>query len=321
TGLVHPDHIWRNVGARPGDVLVLTKALGTGILTTAAKHGAAPAPELAVAVDGMLALNGAASRVLSDFTVHACTDVTGFSLLGHGFEMAHGSGVRLVLDATTLPLLPGARTLALAGQLTGGCRRNRAWLGERVDVAVSVPADLVEIGYDPQTSGGLLAALPEEHGAAGVEALTAPGVAAVSLGGRGHARRSRGGAGAGRGGRGAGGRGPRALGGAEKTTPRDPGARGERSIPAAARRPADARRADAAGGDADSDESGAAGAEGPSDPPDQVPGRCAARPAPRCLRPDVPAAGPPLNSARHAAQGGREAREPAGHARALDGPP
>ena len=188
TGLVHPDRIWRNVGARPGDVLVLTKALGTGILTTAAKHGVAPAPDLAAAVEGMLALNAAAAQVLRDFTVHACTDVTGFSLLGHGFEMAHGSGVRLVLDATTLPLLPGARPLALAGQLTGGCRRNRAWLSERVDVAVSVPADLVEIGYDPQTSGGLLVALPEEGGAAAVDALRAEGVGAASIVGRVEAR-------------------------------------------------------------------------------------------------------------------------------------
>ena len=188
TGLVHPDRIWRNVGARPGDVLVLTKALGTGILTTAAKHGAAPAPELAAAVEGMLTLNAAASRVLRDFAVHACTDVTGFSLLGHGFEMAHGSGVRLVLDATALPVLPGARALALAGQLTGGCRRNRAWLGERVDVAASVPADLVEIGYDPQTSGGLLAALPGEDGAAAVDALRAEGIGAASIVGRVEAR-------------------------------------------------------------------------------------------------------------------------------------
>jgi selenide,water dikinase len=188
TGLVHPDSIWRNVGARPGDVLVLTKALGTGILTTAAKHGAAPASELAAAVESMLALNAAASRVLRDFTVHACTDVTGFSLLGHGFEMAHGSGVRLVLDATRLALLPGARELALAGELTGGCRRNRAWLGERVDVAPSLPADLVEIGYDPQTSGGLLVALPDGEGVAAVDALRAEGIAAAAIVGRAEAR-------------------------------------------------------------------------------------------------------------------------------------
>ena len=130
TGLVHPDRIWRNVGARPGDVLVLTKALGTGILTTAAKHGAAPASELAAAVESMLTLNAAASRVLRDFAVHACTDVTGFSLLGHGFEMAHGSGVRLVLDATTLPAAAGrprrSRSPASSREGAGGTARGSA---------------------------------------------------------------------------------------------------------------------------------------------------------------------------------------------------
>src|SRR5262249_53763808 len=156
TGGVHPERIWRNVGARAGDVLVLTKALGTGILTTAAKHDAAPASDLAAAGEGMLALNAPAPPGLRDFSGPAGPDVTGFSLLGHGFEMAHGSGVRLVLESSRLPLLPGARSLARAGQLTGGCRRNRAWLGERVEIAASVPSDLVEIGYDPQTSGGLL---------------------------------------------------------------------------------------------------------------------------------------------------------------------
>jgi selenide,water dikinase len=189
TGLVHPERIWRNVGARPGDVLVLSKALGTGILTTAAKHGAAPASDLATAVHGMLALNAAAAHVLRDFSVRACTDVTGFSLLGHGFEMAHGSGVRLVLDASRLPVLPGARSLALAGQLTGGCRRNRAWLGERVEIEASVPADLVEVAYDPQTSGGLLAALPAGEGDAVVAAMRAAGIAAASIVGRVEARR------------------------------------------------------------------------------------------------------------------------------------
>ena len=181
TGVVHPDRIWRNVGARPGDALVLTKALGTGIVTTARKRGAGTLDEEAAAVDSMLALNATASRVLREFAVHACTDVTGFSLLGHGFEMAHGSGVRLVVQATCLPVLAGARALALGGQLTGGCRRNRDWLVERVEIAASVPPDLVEIGFDPQTSGGLLAALPAAAGAPAVAALHAAGVSAAAI--------------------------------------------------------------------------------------------------------------------------------------------
>ena len=181
TGVVHPDRIWRNVGARPGDALVLTKALGTGIVTTARKHGAGTPAEEAAATASMLALNAAASRVLRDFAVHACTDVTGFSLLGHGFEMAQGSGVRLVFESACLPVLPGARALALGGQLTGGCRRNRDWLGERVEIAPEVPSDLIEIAYDPQTSGGLLAALPSADAAAAVAALREGGVGAAAI--------------------------------------------------------------------------------------------------------------------------------------------
>jgi selenide, water dikinase len=181
TGLVHPGRFWRNVGARPGDALVLTKALGTGIVTTAHKHGKASAPDGEAAITSMLALNAAASRTLREFAVHACTDVTGFSLLGHGFEMAHGSGVRIEIEAARLPSLPGARALAAAGQLTGGCRRNREWLADRVQLAPDVPADLVEIAFDPQTSGGLLAAIPAATADAAVAALHAAGVEAATI--------------------------------------------------------------------------------------------------------------------------------------------
>jgi selenide, water dikinase len=188
TGVVHPERFWRNVGTRPGDLLVLTKALGTGIVTTARKHGAGTATEEAAAVESMLTLNAAAARTLREFEVHACTDVTGFSLLGHGFEMAHGSGVRIELEAARLPSLPGARALAAAGQLTGGCRRNREWLADRVEVAPDVPTDLVEIAFDPQTSGGLLAALPASTAEAAVAALHAAGVKCSTIVGVAHDR-------------------------------------------------------------------------------------------------------------------------------------
>jgi len=181
TGVVHPERFWRNVGARPGDALVLTKALGTGIVTTARKHGTGTPAQEEAAVESMLALNAAASRVLREFTVHACTDVTGFSLLGHGFEMAHGSSARLEVEAKRLPVLPGARELALGGELTGGCRRNREWLGDRVELAPGVPADLIEVAYDPQTSGGLLAALPAGEADTAVAALHAAGVTAATV--------------------------------------------------------------------------------------------------------------------------------------------
>lgn len=182
TGFVHPDRIWRNVGARPGDVLLLTKPLGTGIVSTALKRGAGTPDEHAAAAAGMATLNAAASRALREVAVHACTDVTGFGLLGHGHEMAHGSGVRLVLDAARLPLLPGVRALAAAGHLTGGCKRNRAWLADKVSVAPDVPADLAEVAFDPQTSGGLLVAIAAADAARAADALAAAGVRTAIIG-------------------------------------------------------------------------------------------------------------------------------------------
>jgi selenide,water dikinase len=182
TGVIHPDRILRNVGARPGDTLVLTKPLGTGIVATALKHGAGTSAEHAAAVESMATLNAAAARVLRDFEVHACTDVTGFALLGHAYEMAHGSGVRIVFEADRLPLLPGARALAAGGHLTGGCQRNREWLAGKVDVAARLPADLAEIAWDPQTSGGLLAAVPAALAERVVEAAAQRGVPAVVVG-------------------------------------------------------------------------------------------------------------------------------------------
>ena len=182
TGFVHPDRILRNVGARPGDALVLTKPLGTGIVTTALKHGAGTPAEHAAAIASMTALNAAAGRVLRGVEVHACTDVTGFALLGHAYEMAHGSGARLVFDAERLPLLPGVRALAAAGHLTGGCRRNREWLAGAVDIGRAVPADLAEVAWDPQTSGGLLVAVPGSAASEVERALVAGGVAAAVVG-------------------------------------------------------------------------------------------------------------------------------------------
>jgi selenide,water dikinase len=171
TGTIHPDRIWRNVGARPDDVLVLTKPLGTAIVTTAVKRGAELPDVLASAVTSMTTLNAAASRALRPLDVHACTDVTGFSLLGHGYEMAHGSGVRIVVDAGSLPLLPHARALAASGISTGGCQRNRDWLADKVEIAPDVPADLTEVAFDPQTSGGLLVAIAERDLARALSAL------------------------------------------------------------------------------------------------------------------------------------------------------
>ena len=182
TGFVHPDRILRNVGARPGDVLVLTKPLGTGIVTTALKRDGVADDELAAAVASMTTLNADASRVLRTFEVHACTDVTGFGLLGHGYEMAHGSDVRLVLRADRLPLLPGVARLVAAGYLTGGCQRNRDWLADKVTVSDAIPEAHREAAWDPQTSGGLLAAVPEAVAADLIAALERAGVTGTAIG-------------------------------------------------------------------------------------------------------------------------------------------
>jgi selenide, water dikinase len=190
TGVVHPNRVWRNVGAKTGDALVLTKALGTGIVTTALKRRRVSSTELRAAVASMVALNDVASRVARDFPVHACSDVTGFGLLGHGTEMAMGSGVSLVFEAGKLPLLPGAVRLAEEGLLTGGCKRNRAYLSDKVSISPSVGAGLEEVAFDPQTSGGLLIAVPAKAADRLVKKLRAAGVAAATIVGRVQARRA-----------------------------------------------------------------------------------------------------------------------------------
>ncbi len=187
TGVIHPDRIVRNVGARTGDALVLTKPLGTGIITTASKRHGPDGGQLAsldAAIASMITLNAAASRVMRGFDVHACSDVTGFSLLGHSQEMASGSNVTIELDASALPLLDGAPELAESGNLTGGCKRNRAYLKDKVSVDPAVRPGLVEVAFDPQTSGGLLIALPAADAPRLVADLQANGVHAATIVGR-----------------------------------------------------------------------------------------------------------------------------------------
>lgn len=157
-GTVHPDGIWPKSGARPGDALFLTKELGTGIVLQAERAGGAPPAALASAVASMSMLNRAAAEVLRPFRPNAVTDVTGFGLLGHAYEVASRSGVRLVVDGSALPALPGALDLAAAGMRTGGDRRNREYAEQHVDSAAAPPHEA--LAYDPQTAGGLLVTLP-----------------------------------------------------------------------------------------------------------------------------------------------------------------
>jgi selenide,water dikinase len=161
TGLVHPDRILRNVGARAGDRLLLTKPLGSGIVTTAIKRGLAPAPLVERVVAVMSALNRAAGEALAaSGAVHALTDVTGYGLLGHAWEMAEGSGVALRIEATRVPFLdPAVRALALENVVPGGSRANLAWVKPNVRFGAAVADPLPIMLADAQTNGGLLAAV------------------------------------------------------------------------------------------------------------------------------------------------------------------
>ena len=161
SGFVHPKKVLTNSGARPGDVLILTKPLGIGILTTAAKAELVAQPVLDRIYRQMAALNKTARDIMVRYPVHSCTDVTGFSLLGHSYEMAQGSGCTVHLLGRDIPYHPEAYEMAEMGFIPAGAYRNRDFAGPGVKVIGDVPLALEDICYDPQTSGGLLMALPE----------------------------------------------------------------------------------------------------------------------------------------------------------------
>ena len=188
TGVIHPNRVIRNVGIQEGDALILTKSLGTGIVTTALKNRKASKETVRAAVDSMVALNRIASEVMLGFPVHACSDITGFGLLGHVFEMAHSSQVTAILEAPALPLLPNVTNLAARGHLTGGSKRNRKYLREKVEIDRAVPQPLVEVALDPQTSGGLLIAVGREHAGQLVKRLRSEHIAATAIVGHATAR-------------------------------------------------------------------------------------------------------------------------------------
>lgn len=160
TGIVHPERIWTNAGARAGDALVLTKAVGTGIITTAMAAAAAPREAEEAAIESMRTLNERAAELARGASIHGGTDITGFGLLGHLAELAEASRVDVVLYAGAVPLLPAVAALAADGYLPAGLYRNRDHFGARVTFAPDVAAELQDILYDPQTSGGLLLSLP-----------------------------------------------------------------------------------------------------------------------------------------------------------------
>lgn len=192
TGLVHPQKFWKNVGGRGGDVLIFTKPLGTGVIVTALKRGAAPERAVSAALDSMTRLNRDASEALLESApveaIHAVTDVTGFGLLGHAREMALGhpaagiSPVSFDIDHATIEYLPGAIEAARAGNESGGLVNNRAFIGDCVEFDAAVPEEFRRLLFDPQTSGGLLIALAPEAAAGTIASFRQRGVAASQIG-------------------------------------------------------------------------------------------------------------------------------------------
>ena len=171
TGFMHKDAVWSNKGARPGDAVVLTKALGVGIVNTAAKGGEASPESIADAVDSMTRLNRKARDTAAKYTVHAATDVTGFSLAGHSQECAAASGVTIEFRIYDLPLIEGAAELARFGLIPEGRYTNEDYLYDKVSFSADIPQELIDIAYDPQTSGGLLLFMPPEDAEAFVKEM------------------------------------------------------------------------------------------------------------------------------------------------------
>jgi selenide,water dikinase len=161
TGLIHPDRIKTNAGARPGDALVFTKRIGTGVISTALKRGIAKETDVEAATQSMLKLNREACEAMLAFDVHGCTDVTGFGLIGHAREMALASKVTIEIDPRAVQFLPGAVEYARQGAIPGGLKNNR----EFASSCVEGNSEFDDLLYDPQTSGGLLIALPERDAA------------------------------------------------------------------------------------------------------------------------------------------------------------
>lgn len=182
TGFVHPQRVWRNSGARPGDVFILTKPLGVGILTTAAKAALVEQGLLDKLYAQMSTLNKYAHDVLMRFSVHACTDVTGFALLGHALEMAQGSDATIHLQASAIPYHAEAYEMASMGFIPAGAYRNREFAEAHVKVVGNIPLPLQDICYDPQTSGGLLCAVPETEAQACLEELQKAAPASTMVG-------------------------------------------------------------------------------------------------------------------------------------------
>ncbi len=172
TGIVHPDKVITNAGAKPGDVLILTKPIGTGAINTAVKQGKASRETEQSAINAMTTSAAEASKVMQKTGANACTDVTGFGLMGHAFEMAKASDVTLNIDSNTVPLLPDVLELIAEGMLTRGDKNNRVYVGETVRMQTSVSGEMQSALFDPQTAGGLLISMPEANAKTFLDEIT-----------------------------------------------------------------------------------------------------------------------------------------------------
>jgi selenide,water dikinase len=181
-GIVHPDRVFTKTGARPGDIVFLTKPLGSGIVTTAAKFEAAREAHISAATLVMKTLNREACGVFRKAGIRGCTDITGFSLLGHGMELAEKSGVLLSLRREAIPFLDGAMDYAEEGLFPGGAIRNREFYGKNVIFNEEIPEKVRGLLFTPETSGGLLAAVPQEAAGAVRAGLAAAGVSFAEIG-------------------------------------------------------------------------------------------------------------------------------------------
>jgi len=182
TGTVHPSRILTNAGAQVGDALILTKAIGTGVLYTALRAELF-ADGVTAAAQSMAQLNRYAAEVMEKYTVHSCTDITGFGLLGHAYEMSSASGVELQIDSGAIPLLPDAAAAATMGLVPAGAYANREYL-KLIFFDSGVPVNIQDLLFDPQTSGGLLISLPSEQAESIVQEMKSAGVAAATCIGR-----------------------------------------------------------------------------------------------------------------------------------------
>jgi selenide,water dikinase len=162
TGTIDPNRVITNAGAKPGDVLILTKGIGTGAINTAVKKGVASEQAMAATIKAMTTSNALASKAMVSLGANSCTDVTGFGLIGHAFEMAKASNVTLMIDSANVPLLPDVIELIVTGMLTRGDKNNRVYVGDTVSMAETVSGPMQSALFDPQTAGGLLISLPRE---------------------------------------------------------------------------------------------------------------------------------------------------------------